>query len=172
MSTVTVLESIKAFLEENVTPKIQLQKDSGDNVANYEVIIPGVHTGWLPPKGYIPPEMQSIIPCLIVGFDEGTDDSESKDMNIRISAVVYSPGQHGADGVYMPDYKGYVDLLNLLDRTKAEIMKNRIINNYVTVQYPVKWGMYQEQPYPYWYGWITFTVRKQGYPASEILKNL
>lgn len=170
MSTVSVLETLKTFLENHVD--IKLQKDDGDNVGNYELVKPAVHVGWIPPKGYLPPDMKAVIPCLIVGIDEATDDAESEELNIRISAVVYSPGQHNPDGTYTPDFRGYNDLLNLIDRTKAALLRNQIINNSVVIQYPVKWGMYQDQPYPYWYGWLTFTVRKMAYPQREILRNL
>lgn len=172
MSTVSILETLQSFLQEKVAPAIKLQKDDGNNVNNYELVHPAVHIGWIPPKGYLPAEMESGIPCLIVGMDEASDDAQSEEINIRISAAVYSPGQHNPDGTYAPDFRGYNDLINLIDRTKAELIKNQIINNSVVIQFPVKWGMYQEQPYPYWYGWITFAVRKASYPQAEILKNL
>lgn len=172
MSTVSILETLQSFLQERVAPAIKLQKDDGNNVNNYELVHPAVHIGWIPPKGYLPAEMESAIPCLIVGMDEASDDAQNEEINIRISAAVYSPGQHNPDGTYAPDFRGYNDLLNLIDRTKAELIKNQIINNSIVIQFPVKWGMYQEQPYPYWYGWITFAVRKTSYPQAEILRNL
>jgi len=172
LSTISVLECIQQFLEEKVAPEIKLQKDSGNNVKSYELVHPAVHVGWIPPKGYLPEGMESAIPCLIVGMDDASDDAQVEEINVRISAAVYSPGQHNPNGSYAPDFKGYNDLLNLIDRTKAELAKNQIINNTIVIQYPIKWGMYQEQPYPYWYGWITFAVRKASYPQSEILRNL
>lgn len=174
MSTVSILSALQKFCEEKVITNIKLQKHD-DNVNNYELVNPAVHIGWIPPKGFLPAEMETAIPCLIVGLDEASDDSKDAEYKIRISAVVYSPGLHkpeGADKVtYSPDFQGYRDLLNLIDRTVAELKKNRIVKNYGTIQDPIKWGMYiNEQPYPYWYGWITFTVRKKSYPAAEIAK--
>lgn len=177
MSTVSVLENLKSFLQEKVSPSIKLQKANDKNVHEYELVNPAVHVGWIPPKGYLPDGMEAVIPCLIVGMDEAVDDMHDEEISIRISAAVYSPGKHepAEDGTikYTPDFKGYHDLLNLIDRTTAELFRNRIIKNAGTIQPPIKWGMYQqEQPYPYWYGWITFTLRKVPYPQAEILKNL
>jgi len=176
MSTVSVLEALQGFLLEKVSPEIQLQKAEDNNIQSYELVNPAVHVGWLPPNGYLPEGMESAIPCLIVGMDEGSDDGNDQEINIRIPAVVFSPGLHepveGGGLKYTPDFKGYNDLLNLIDRTVAELSKNRVIQGAVAIQNPIKWGMYQEQPYPYWYGWITFSVRNQGYPPSEIVSKI
>ena len=171
MTTVVILEKLQSFLKENVCSHIKLQKPSDDDVDKYELVNPTVHTGWIPPKGILPAELESAIPCLIVGMDDGNDDGLEGSIGIRISAVVYSPGLHKENGgaiEFIPDFQGYNDLLNLLDRTIAEIAKNQIING-VKVEYPIKWGMYQDnQPYPYWYGWVSFTVKKQSYPKALI----
>lgn len=175
MSTATVLDKLKKFLQEKVSPTIELQKADDKNIENYELVKPAVHVGWVPPKGYLPESMESAIPCLVVGMDEGSDDGQSSDIKFRISAAVFSPGLHQPvdDEIkYTPDFHGYIDLLNLIDRTKAELIKYQIIEGSFTLQGPVKWGMYQEQPYPYWYGWITFSATRAAYPRAEILKNL
>lgn len=176
MSTIAILEALQAFLQDKVTPTIKLQKPNDNNVKDYTLVNPAVHIGWIPPKGYLPEGMESAIPCLIVGMDDGSQDAQSNDLNIRISAAVYSPGLHAPDAVgaitYTPDFQGYQDLLNLMDRTLAKLTENRVVNG-VSIQDPIKWGMYQsEQPYPYWYGWITFTVSKPAIPPAEIARNL
>lgn len=177
MSTIAVLEALQSFLQEKVTPTIRLQKPNDNNVQEYLLVNPSVHIGWIPPKGYLPEGMESAIPCLIVGLDDGTRDSQDKELSIRISAAVYSPGLHAPDGVggilYTPDFHGYQDLLNLIDRTVAKLEENPVIGKKVTIKDPIQWGMYQqEQPYPYWYGWITFTVGKPSTPPAEIVQNL
>lgn len=174
MSTISILESLKNFCKEKVTKNIKLQKPD-NNVNNYELVNPAVHIGWIPPKGFLPEELDVAIPCLIVGLDEASDDSMDATYNIRISAVVYSPGLHQPDKtgkiIYQPDFQGYRDLVNLIDKTIAQLKKHRTVCEYASIQDPIKWGMYsQEQPYPFWYGWITFTVRKAAYPAAEIAK--
>ena len=185
MSTVATLDTLKAFLEEKVALTIKLQKADNDNVKNYELVNPQIHVGWIPPKGFLPSELDHAIPCLLVGYDGGEDDSQTAEENIRITAVVYSPGRNNPEAIYgsasygdaldptyYPRFSGYIDLLNLIDRTKAELVKNQIINKSLIIQYPIKWGMYEEQPYPYWYGWVTFAVRKASYPAAGLSKYL
>lgn len=177
MSTMSVLEDIKSFLLDKVTPTIKLQKSNDNNVHDYALVNPQVHIGWIPPKGYLPEGMESAIPCLIVGFDDGSKDTQEKDFNIRISAAVYSPGLHATDDsgkiIYTPDFQGYQDLLNLIDRTVAKLEENPVIYHKVAIQDPVKWGVYQqEQPYPYWYGWISLSVSKRALPPAEIVRNL
>lgn len=170
MSTISKLEAIQAFLQEKVSPKIQLQQPNDNNVEDYTLVHPNVFIGWIPPNGYLPEGMNSAIPCLIVGMDEGEDNGEQETVSIRISAVVFSPGYHSPTD-YTPDFQGYNDLLNLIDRATAELRKNRIIKDSVAIADVIQWGMYQEQPYPYWYGWITLSVRSSPYPVSELAKN-
>jgi hypothetical protein len=177
MSTIAILEAVQAFLQEKVTPTIKLQKASDTNVHDYSLVNPVVHIGWIPPKGYLPAGMESAIPCLIVGFDDGTKDSQDENLNLRISAAVYSPGLHApkesGEIAYIPDFQGYRDLINLIDRTVAKLRENPIVKGKGTVRDPIKWGVYQqEQPYPYWYGWITITIDKPSLEATDIIRNL
>jgi len=173
MSSVIILEAFQAFLAEKVASGIKFQQARVNEVQKYELVNPQVHIGWIPPQGFLPPEMEYTIPCLVVGYDEDSDDGQEGSMNIRLSVAVYNPGKHEPDvnGIkYTPNMEGYRDLLNFIDRTKAELLRNRIINKTVTVQLPIKTGMYaQEQPYPFWYGWLTFSVRvKSGLYVESI----
>lgn len=174
MTTVKILDKLKDFLSVNVCADMKLKKPSDKDIDNFELVAPAVHIGWIPPKGFLPAELETDIPCLVVGFDEDEDDGQEDDVKIRISAAVYSPGKHipNATGAVecTPDFEGYIDLLNLLDRTKAEIAKAQIING-IPIKYPIKRGMYQEtQPYPYWYGWISFSVKNQSYEPALIVE--
>ncbi len=174
MATVSVLNAIKDFIADKVSPGIRLQMSNDNNVDEYQLLNPNVFVGWIPPKGYLPEGMESAIPCLIVGLDSGAEDTEDGQYDIRIPVAVYSPGLHASDESgevdYTPDLQGYIDLLNIIDRTVAALSKNLIITDAGTIQKPIKWGMYDEQPYPYWYGWITFTLVTRGYPESEIAR--
>ena len=70
-------------------------------------------------------------------MDDATDDGTDAEIGIRISAAVYSPGKHepteGDLIKYTPDFNGYHDLLNLIDKTVAELSRNLIINNAITM---------------------------------------
>mgnify|MGYP005835157803 CR=1 FL=1 len=173
MNDITILEEIQKLLQKNVADHIKLQKANDKDIFNYELVSPQIHIGWIPPKGFLPEGLDEGIPCIIIGHDEGNDDGRTADINIRLSFVVFSPGKHDTKDIdelknYTPNFEGYRDLLNLMEKTKQEILRNQIINKAFVIQYPIKWGMYQEQPYPYWYGWITFSIRKQAYPPAAI----
>lgn len=159
--SVMELNLLNEFLKSNVANTIKLQKPSDDNIELYEIVNPSVHTGFIPPKGYLPEDMETSIPCLVVGSDDGSNEPDSTSMDIRISVAVYSPGEHISNGesvAFKPSFKGYIDLMNVIDRTVSVLMKNPIIAQKISLNRKITWGAYEEQPYPYWYGWIRFSI--------------
>lgn len=161
MTDIVALEALKKFLTDKVIPQIKLKKPNDKKVTEYKLIHPAVHIGWIPPNGYLPPEIESAIPCIIVGYDEGEDDNIETNLNIRLSFAIWNPGFQDEEQNLTPDFEGYRDLSNFIEKTKHELKINKIIEGTTTIQYPIKWGLYQDQPYPYWYGYITFKVNGQ-----------
>lgn len=154
-----IIEALQKFLQERVAGKIKLQAPAKD-IDTYGLVHPAVHVGWIPPKlpENISPESQvTDIPCIIVGMDEGEDDGDSASLNIRLSFVTFSEGLM-KDGKLYPNYEGYKDLINLIALTRRELSAAVTIGSVTSVQRPFKWGMYKDQPAPYWYGWMTFSV--------------
>lgn len=158
MTDVTVLEALQKFLKENVTPQVKLKQLDSTNTANYILVTPEVYIGWIPPSGGLPEEQKSDIPCLTVGFDNAIDTGEEALMDIRILFAVFNPGFQDGSTLTV-NFDGYKDLLNLMELTKHELRKKRIIEGITTLQYPFKWGVYKNKPCPYWYGWLTFNAR-------------
>lgn len=164
MTDNVILESIKNFLEENVSPKIQLQAPLNDDIKDYRLMNPNVFTGWLPPPNYLQdvPEqfldgIKSALPAVIVGFDDGDDDGSDAGLNIRLVVSVYNPGMYMPDGDILFNNQGYKDLVNLMFLCRQELIGSTIIDGGKTeAQKPFKWGMYPDSPIPYWFGWITF----------------
>ena len=159
MSDNIIMESLQKFLQDNVSSKIKLQLPNDEDSQTYSLVNPSVHIGWIPPvlhEGWDTTQQVPNIPCILVGHDDGHDDGNDARLNIRLSFVVFSDGSHGADNVFIPDFKGYKDLVNFIDLTKQEIVRATVINNVTSIDKPIKWGMYKDQPIPYWYGWITF----------------
>lgn len=161
-----ILEGLQKFLQEHVSGKISLQKPIQKVNDPYVLVNPAVHIGWIPPK--LPenmtleetvPNIQTMIPCLIVGMDDGNDDGQEAELNIRITFVTYNPGITNNEKM-IPSFVGYQDLLNLITLAREELAKASVIDGITTVQKPFKWGMYQDigATYPYWYGWLTFPV--------------
>lgn len=159
-----ILEAIRDILKENVASKIKLQVPFDDDINNYQLMHPNVFIGWLPPPNQlqdIPQQLldgvKKAIPCMIVTFDDGDDDGSDAGLNIRVSFAVYNPGLYETNGDFTPNSKGYQDLINLIFLARQELSNNPIISNGKTeANKPFKWGMYLDQPQPYWFGYLTF----------------
>lgn len=163
MSSVSFLEKMKDFLKEKVSETIQLQVPNDDDIYSYKLAHPNVYVGWVPPVGMVPEGIETQFPCLIVGLDDAESDRESKNYSIRISAAVYSPGLHKfVDGqlTYTPDFNGYIDLLNLIDRTVNTLRNEGAVTFELAEN--ISWGIYkQDPPYPYWYGYINLKATEK-----------
>lgn len=159
MNDLEVLKALSGFLKEKVASKIKLEKVPDDNQVegDYELVNPAVYQGWLPPKNFLESYGYDI-PGMIVMIDDGTDDNESADLNIRIKVVTYDPGTTKEDGTLTPDAKGYKDLLNLIFKIRLALSENVVINDTITVNKPIKWNMDEEQNYPYWSANVSFPV--------------
>lgn len=151
-----ILEGLKKFLEQKVAIKIKLLA-AKDNANEFKLINPAVFECYIPPNNFIPAEIESVVPCILVGMEEGNDDGSEASIRIRITFAVYNPGEYDADGKLIPNFQGYKDLLNLMTIARRELAKAAVID-VTSIKPPFKWGMYQEQPYPYWYGWLTFSA--------------
>lgn len=167
MSTVKVLSEIKKFIDKNVAPDIKLRLPNDKNTTEYSLTNPNTFIGWIPPKEYLPDNLKSSVPCIVVGLDDGEDNNIVSLYKIRLTVVVYSQLYSPSKNTYS-NFDGYVELLNFIDLAKAKLRKNTIINKYVILDSEIKWGMYLEQPLPYWYGYIIFSVRNNPYPAENL----
>lgn len=151
-----VLEALKQFMVNNISNKLKLEKppDEGNIKEDYELVNPAVYVGWIPPKNYLT-DYGYTIPGLLIMSDGGEDSLDEAYINIRIGIATYDPGLTDSQNT-TPNTKGYRDLLNVIQKIRIEIASSLTINNKTTIQGPIKWGVYEEQNYPYWNGWITF----------------
>ncbi len=170
--TVSSLQSIGKWLEDEVLANIKLQQPEPDGMAQtYKLVKPAVHVGLIPPGHFLTndsPEMIRI-PCLVVGLAEASADAEATQMQLRITAVIYDPGhQSVADNALQlsANFDGYITLLNLLDKVRAHVAQGTFANNF-ELQSPIKLKTYEEQLWPYWYGYLEFTVSSEGYPQKS-----
>lgn len=160
MTDITILEALQSFLQENVTSQIKLKQLNSTNTSDYKLVNPQVDIGWIPFGGALPEGRQADIPCIITGLRYGSDDGEEAEVNIKLLFAVYNPGFQN-EGKTITNSDGYKDLLNLMELTKHELRKKRIIGGKAAVNYPFRWGVYRRsEPCPYWYGWLTFSVRE------------
>lgn len=173
MTIIETLEAVKAFLDEQVAQKINLENPLYHELGepNLRYVNPGVYLGYLPPGDMLPEGYA--IPGLIIGLEEDADDGDGDaGVRIRITFAVYRAGGLDEADELVPDMTGYRDLLTLIQKTKSAVLSARHIGTEggpkTLVQPPVKSGMYKEQPWPYWYGYMTFEVSVPSIDAIDL----
>lgn len=100
-----------------------------------------------PPKvidGYLPPKrsgMDDDFPCVIVRPENG----ETAERAATISAAVII-------GCWSEEFDGYRHCVNVMERIKSALatMENGTLADRYILQYPIKWELAPEQPYPFW----------------------
>ncbi len=172
LQTVSSLNAVKEWLEGHISAdKIQLKVPSADNkIGDYKLAAPAVHAGLIPPDGIIYPTDGIRIPCLVVGTPETNGDSESTEMELQITAIVYDPGTQTPEisgPKLIPNFDGYITLLNFLDRVKEWVQREDGAAGRFQLESPVKLKTYEDQPWPYWYGFLSFTVSGEPYPVTK-----
>jgi hypothetical protein len=160
----TILEALESFCLKYVAPKINLQAPNDDNVKDYHLMHPNVFIGWIPPPNQLedvplqlPDGVKRAIPAVVIGMDDGDDDGSDAGLNIRLTFITYSPGHYPEEGRVIPNFKGYTDLLNFMFIARQQLSTHYLVEGGKTAaQKPFRWGMYQQQPIPYWVGYLTF----------------
>lgn len=160
MTPIVILEAIKKFLTENVADKILLQKeqvDEYDPSDPIEYVNPYVEIMRLPHKNYTPNDFT--IPMILVSFEDGEDGADEAYMNIKLTFATYGGGVY--EDSKLPDNKGYVDLLNIIELAKSKLLSAGAIGGKTIIQKPLKYGCYDgdESTWPYWYGYMTFGAK-------------
>lgn len=155
MTALDALISLRDFLKNEVAPTILLQKEHS-NPAEY--VHPYVSIISLPHKNFMPVNFQ--VPYILVGLENGDDDTQENSLRIRISCATYGGDLDFQEKNNIPDEKGYIDLLNLIERIKSKLIDKAIIGGDCVVEKPITYGIYDEQiTYPYWYGYLQFGVQ-------------
>ncbi|AUN08962.1 hypothetical protein CF081_19685 [Clostridium botulinum] len=159
MTDSIVLSALKKFLDEKVCKDVKLEKPPEDlNIedGDYKLVNPATYIGWIPPKNYLT-EYGYDIPSILIMEDGGEDNGDEGTINIRLGIATYDPGDTTELGIEI-NSKGYKDLLNLITKIRIELAKSMVIEEKTIIEKPIKWGMYEEQQFPYWHAWITFTA--------------
>lgn len=169
---VTILEEIRDFYVSEVLNKTQMQRPTRDDRINaYELVQPSAYIGWIPPGGIFDMPDRPLIPCIVVGLDQRTASIEDTEMQVRITAAIYDPGHQTwteESGLSTdPNFEGYVTLLNLMDRLEAVTMKHQVIGGRYKLDSAIESKMYDEQPWPYWYGYLRFTLSGPPDPVTR-----
>lgn len=166
----SALRLIQKWLEGHIEEdQIMLKRpQAGNKAGGYNLAAPAVHLGLVPPDSILDPDGDIRIPCLVVGISESNGDSEEELLNLRITAIVYDPGtQSVGTAALEPNFEGYTILLNLLDRVRAWVLREDGAAKRFQLEGSVKLSPYEEQPWPYWYGSLSFMVSDKPYPLTK-----
>lgn len=165
MQAVSSLEKIRTWLENNISEeKIEMKAPSADDGTGvYALAAPGAYIGYVPPATMLNQNEKIRIPCLVVGLAGLEDSNEESTMALRITAAIYDPGYQSRSDEsqqlqLQANFDGYITLLNFLDCVKEWVTRNDGIGGEFQLDSPVSLKTYDEQPWPYWYGTLEFTV--------------
>ena len=100
-----------------------------------------------PPKvieGYLPPKRSGVaddFPCVIIRPENGEADREGA----KVSALLIV-------GCWSEEFDGYKHCVNVMERIKNALstMENGTLAGKWILQYPIKWALAEQQPYPFW----------------------
>lgn len=133
MSPVLLLGELRNFIE-GVVKEYSLETGKGIKKE------PQVLEGYLPPK-------QSTetpdIPYVIVRLVEGVDDQHSGQVVVKILV-----------GTHSEDIDGWKDAVNIMMRIRERLFETRTLARKYRVEHPLKWKLFENQPYPEWIGEI------------------
>ncbi|MCY9511879.1 hypothetical protein M5W68_16160 [Paenibacillus larvae] len=142
MSASLLLIELKQFLE-NVFEHVGV----GDESESLKI-----HLGWLPQTKAPSPgsgpanQPDSDFPYLIIRALDGVDGQEDGKIQVRMLVGVKSKMENG-----------YIEILSLMEKIKQALLKVEIIGRKFEIERPVKWKLFEEQPYPEWVGEIVTT---------------
>lgn len=159
MTAVEALNALKTFLEKEVASTILLRKE-GLSTEEPEYVHPYVALITMPHKNFTPVNFQ--VPHILIGFATGTDGADEHSINIQMQFATFGGDIQFKKTANIPDSSGYIDLLNLIERTKQKLVQAAVIKKCGVVNKPMMYGIYNEQiTYPYWYGYLTFDLQIQ-----------
>lgn len=186
MSVVNDLNKITEWLQANVCNKVLLKLPDDANGGDgypYELVNPTAFPLFTPTKDHLPPAVKAPIPSLCLRLKEGQHTRAGNSMQLIINFCAWNPGIHTADvyeptderetdikaynkrvsGAFMRSVNGWQDVFSFMD-TALRAIENAVYIAGLRVDVDsIKYGMTSDKDgldefYPYWLGWIEFTV--------------
>ena len=111
-----------------------------------------------PPEEYGPEDFDANFPCVIVQLQDWNDTREIATAEINFLIGVYDDN---------PNAQGYRDVENIKDHIRLYLHQNQTIDRRYIMQFPLRGGLFKDQPWPVFFGWITATYALDN-PAAEI----
>ena len=168
----TYLSELTDFISVNVAKKIKLKFPDNEDSTSFILDHPPVYTGWVPQKQV--GEMR-LTPCFVAGVSDKNpieDNGDELQIPVLISCIVYSPGVNMSDGSFELGFDGYIDLINVMDKLTAELLRAQHIGKRLRLDGSVKVGFYEDQFGDYWLGKVEIVLIGPAYPRLGDLGNL
>lgn len=147
MSPVDLIDAICEFLTLTVKD-LQLKTQSGDERP------PQIVAGYLPPKNPKKPELQEddfpFVIVRLISLEDVSEKGGGTDRNYAQAVVKLVIGAYSHDA-----QDGWRDVANIATRVWIDLFKKRVIAKKYRVEYPCRFEMPEEQPYPQWIGEMT-----------------
>lgn len=180
-----VCEWVQAEICDKLELKLPLDTDAGDGY-QYELVHPTAFALFTPTKDRLPPNVRAPIPSVCVRLIEGAHNTQesTNTMRLILNFCTWNPGNHGKDNFipvepgagikgynqsvsseYRRTADGWQDVFSFMDKALRTIEKAEYIADMrVVAEEQIKYGMTSDKDglddfYPYWLGWISFTVQ-------------
>lgn len=154
MTAYESLIALKKELEE-VAGGILLQREKSNPP---EYVNPYVTIISLPHKNFMPVNFQ--VPHILIGLSDANENDEENRLSIRIQCATYGGDVNFQYDNIIPDEKGYLDLINLIERIKIRLTDKAVIEKAGMIEKSYQYGVYNEEiTYPYWYGYLQFDLQ-------------
>ncbi len=139
MIPVELIKSIQAEIQEAVKD----YKLAAEGQEDKKVTVYAQH---IPDERFESDTYYPLVVAAINKIEDGGEDSQQVLSTVTVGLTF---------GVYGEDENAWVDLLNMMERTRQRLVNNRLLNNRFRLQLPVKWETIEAQPYPFWFGYGT-----------------
>lgn len=146
MTPVMLMMALQKFLREALSDDVLI----GDAVRP-----PAVHLGALPSKTADNRD-DPVYPLIIIRPMEGDSDKDKSTVQVKLIF-----------GTQSDDDSGFIDVLNLMERVRILLMRQRIIDKKYRIEPSWKWEFLEDQPEPQWICRATTTwqlpqIRQEG----------
>lgn len=187
MSIVNDLNKIRDWLQSEVCDKIKLKLPADNNADGgykYELVNPAAFALFTPTKDRMPPNVRAPIPSVCIRIKEGVHQKGTNTMQLILSFCTWNPGIHRQDN-FVPveegagikgynisataEYKrsidGWQDVYSFMDVTLRALENAAYIAGMrLVTENGIKYGMTSDTDglddfYPYWLGWIEFSLQ-------------
>lgn len=158
ITPLSVQDALDRFLKEEVAHQIILSSyDIESKVTKLKN--PQIVSGWIIPQKSSNPSSNAYredaeypyiaTRILSIRDVENARDNKFSEVTIKIIFGAYSKGTY-KDDVLIKDSNGYRDVLNMMEKTRQMLFKQRILENKYMISRPFEAFAPEEQAYPYW----------------------